>query len=323
MKPQNDKRNEFSPINDENTITSPRGPLVPSKVLAERLIMARDGLPSRKSNPTISSNSSSIESSEESEDSGTISQRVTSKNADREKLRKSIVNLTKELDDNSPVVIKEEPNADPELDYQNHKEIAEELKDTVHEISSVKAKVKNIPIKYDDASKKEEEITISQLTILNPEGSKITSSQLTNINKGGESQNVGSQKSTSSNFLAGFTRVENRKSTKENKNESIKPLRLRFHEDDTKKENLSSKEQEKIEMDKRKHKLQKTSKKEFFQNYGTQENDEDLHVSSDQKEILELFDISFKKHKGNRALTLDPELTRLKEIPMKYKEVRF
>lgn len=74
------------------------------------------------------------------------------------------------------------------------------------------------------------------------------------------------------------------------------------------------------ETEERRRKRNSEIKKSFFEQYIVK-TDENLDITNKQKEIIELFKVSFKRHKGNRSLILDRELTRLKEIPLKYKEV--
>eukprot|EP00826_Nyctotherus_ovalis_P063937 TRINITY_DN9373_c0_g4_i1.p1 TRINITY_DN9373_c0_g4~~TRINITY_DN9373_c0_g4_i1.p1 ORF type:complete len:356 (-),score=90.46 TRINITY_DN9373_c0_g4_i1:245-1312(-) len=74
------------------------------------------------------------------------------------------------------------------------------------------------------------------------------------------------------------------------------------------------------ETEERRRKRNSEIKKSFFEQYIVKA-DENLDLTNKQKEIVDLFQVSFKRHKGNRSLILDRELTRLKEIPLKYKEV--
>ena len=98
-----------------------------------------------------------------------------------------------------------------------------------------------------------------------------------------------------------------------NKHNEIKQPKL------TKRKSLVNKKLVKVEKGKRQ--TDTKSKEEFFGEYGI-ETEEELNITSDQKQILELFPLSFKRHKGSRALILEHELTQLKQIPMKYKEMK-
>jgi len=75
------------------------------------------------------------------------------------------------------------------------------------------------------------------------------------------------------------------------------------------------------ETEERRKKRNSEIKKDFFKQHIVQADSEDLDISNKQKDIIDLLKVSFKRHKGNRSLIIERELTRLKEIPMKYKEV--
>lgn len=325
MNNQSTTKDHLDSTKDNNIDNSPKNDvnkgLIPSKDLAARLIMAHDDPLPRRSNPTISSRSPSEDSNGRSDDDAISQQmalRRSSANSVREEIRRSIAyiaeGLPKALNRDVDTNIKEEPTRSQQVESttiaNNTKEEDEELKDSVHKIAERTNK-----LKADILEKKEEEITISQMTILNPEGSKAFGSQITNPNI-----IVGSQISQKSNssFLAGFTKVDAKEGLR-----TLKPIKLQFADDlvndDNSRDNSSKK---KLKEEIRERRLEATTNsKKFLKQYGTKENDEDLSITLDQKEILKLFKHSFKRHKGNRALILDHELSSLKPIPMKYKEV--
>ena len=101
---------EFSPINEDSNTSSryhkkAPGVPVPSRVLANRTLAIRAGLsPMRESSPVISSESSQIDSSSQSNDrdeivteSQQVAIRKSDKNSLREELRKSIADVTEGL----------------------------------------------------------------------------------------------------------------------------------------------------------------------------------------------------------------------------------
>ncbi len=96
------------------------------------------------------------------------------------------------------------------------------------------------------------------------------------------------------------------------------------------KKGKASEEREKKKLDKKSespkkkpssgtHRDKKTA--EEFKQYIVELSNEELDVTAEQQKIVDLMAISYKRHKGNRALILDRELEHLKSIPMKYKEV--
>lgn len=58
----------------------------------------------------------------------------------------------------------------------------------------------------------------------------------------------------------------------------------------------------------------------FFKDFTVKLDTEELNLTGEQQKIIDLFQISYKKPKGSRALILDRELALLKNIPVKYKE---
>eukprot|EP01022_Parablepharisma_sp_SALTPOND_P028331 TRINITY_DN70807_c3_g1_i1.p2 TRINITY_DN70807_c3_g1~~TRINITY_DN70807_c3_g1_i1.p2 ORF type:complete len:490 (-),score=95.15 TRINITY_DN70807_c3_g1_i1:9691-11160(-) len=279
-----------------------------------------------------------------------------------------------------------------ELSQQEPKEEEEELRDTVNEISkenTVKATKRrdHVLLKSDIAGdvygEKEDDVTISQVTIMNPEASKASkpaesqrSDQLSQKpraeskrigkatkkkeeGKSKEESKVGSQEPISqqnpktglTSLLSGFSKIEveegkdkkhETKPPKEEKIASIKPTKLKFSEERPKKpreekipkkspppvkrkqksengEKPAAKKKEAPE--KRKRNTEAPSTKDFFKQYVIKLDDEELNVSSEQRKIVDLFQVSYRRPKGNRALILDRELALLKQIPMKYKEV--
>jgi len=64
----------------------------------------------------------------------------------------------------------------------------------------------------------------------------------------------------------------------------------------------------------------KVVKENFEKNFVKLES-EDLNLTSDQMKLLDLFEVSFKKPKGNREFFLQREISRLKDIKPIYREV--
>jgi len=76
-----------------------------------------------------------------------------------------------------------------------------------------------------------------------------------------------------------------------------------------------------IKLEKRRKLIEEAVSKEFEQQCTIKLETEELTITADQKQIIDLFQVTYKKSKGNRSLILDRELSLLKNIPMKYKEV--
>ena len=223
---------------------------------------------------------------------------------------------------------------------------------------------------------KEEDITISQVTIMNPEATKVSQSinsqsmiakgnaekpienkdvkevKLPNksVKKRDETIHPTKLKFTEENIALLVVKIKNmsnkEKDDKHKNNRQVEEITKEKHKEKIKskddkdqikidskkynkeieKKNLKDYNKPKSpikkhdESERKKRKRNSEIKKEFFEKY-VAKLDEELDISKKQIEIIDFLEISYKRHKGNRSLILIKELTSLKDIPMKYKEV--